>query len=70
MGGIYTGALAGIIGVPIAVASGGFAVSVFALGPALINRRLRGLDSLLLESERRGAPVRQEESPIPTATND
>ena len=47
MGGMYTGALAGLIGVPIAVATGGLAVSAFALGPALLSRKVRGLDALL-----------------------
>ena len=70
MGGMYTGALAGLIGVPIAVATGGFAVSIFAVGPALINRKLRNLDRLLFESETTGARVRQAESPTPTASND
>ncbi len=42
-----TGALAGIITVPIAVATGGLVVSAFALEAALINRRLRNLDTLL-----------------------
>ena len=47
---MYTGALAGVIGVPIAVATGGLIVSAFALGPALINRKPRGLDNLLRDA--------------------
>ena len=70
MGGMYTGALAGIIGVPIAVAAGGFIVSAFALGPAMINRRLRGLDTLLREAETARMPDRPSPRPTPTTTNE
>ena len=66
MGGMYTGGLAGIIGVPIAVATGGLIVSAFALGPALINRRLRNLDNLLRETE--ASAVAYETGPKPTPT--
>ena len=70
MGGMYTGALAGLIGVPIAVATGGFFVSAFALGPALINRKVRGLDALLRQTETAASPVSPPQEPAPTATND
>ncbi len=70
MGGMYTGALAGIIGVPIAVATGGLVVSAFALGPALINRRLRGLDTLLREAETARVPDWPSQRPTPTTTTD
>ena len=70
MGGMYTGALAGIIGVPIAVATGGLIVSAFALGPALINRRLRNLDTLLREAETARALDRESQMPTTTTTTD
>ena len=69
MGGMYTGGLAGIIGVPIAVATGGLIVSAFALGPALINRRLRNLDNLLRETEASAVADGTEPKPTPTATD-
>lgn len=51
MGGMLAGALASIvvIGAPFAVAIGGTAVAAFALGPALLNRKIRNLDSILAE---------------------
>jgi len=70
LGGMYTGVLAGLIGVPIAVATGGLAVSAFALGPGLINRKVRSLDALLRQTERAAATVSPAQTPTPTATND
>ena len=70
MGGMYTGALAGLIGVPIAVATGGLAVSAFALGPALLNRNVRGLDALLRQTETAAATVSPAQRATPTATDD
>ena len=70
LGGMYTGVLAGLTGVPIAVATGGLAVSAFALGPALINRKVRSLDALLRQTETAAAPVSSAQTPTPTATND
>ena len=47
LGGMQAGALAnvGIIGAPGAVIIGGLAVAAFALGPALLNRKIRNLDA-------------------------
>ena len=53
MGGMYTG---------------GLIVTAFALGPALINRRLRNLDNLLRETEASAVADGTEPNPIPTAT--
>ena len=52
LGGMQAGALAsiGAIGAPFAVAFGGVAVAIFALGPGMLNRSLRNLDSMLAES--------------------
>ena len=51
LGGMQAAAVAGLIGVPFAVAIGGLAVSAFALGPGLLNARLRGLGTLLQQFE-------------------
>ena len=69
MGVMYTGGLARVIGVPIAVATGGLIVSAFALGPALINRRLRNLDNLLRETEASAAAYETGPKPTPTPTD-
>ena len=69
MGVMYTGGLARVIGVPIAVATGGLIVTAFALGPALINRRLRNLDNLLRETEASAVADGTEPKPTPTATD-
>ena len=47
LGGMQAGAVASLIGAPFAVAIGGLAVASFALGPALINPRVRNLGALL-----------------------
>ena len=51
LGGMQSTAVAAAIGspmgAPIAVALGGFAVVAFGLGPALANRKLRGLGDYL-----------------------
>ena len=69
MGVIYTGGLARVICVPIAVATGGLIVTAFALGPALINRRLRNLDNLLRETEASAVADGTEPKPTPSATD-
>ena len=45
LGGMQAGALANFIGTPLAVTVGGVAVAAFALGPALLNARIRRLDA-------------------------
>lgn len=47
LGGLYVGIVAGFIGAPFAVSVGGFLVSLFAIGPALINRQVRTLGTHL-----------------------
>ena len=54
LGGMYAGALAGLIGTPLAIAIGGFLVSIFAIGPALINRQVRQIGKIMTEMEARG----------------
>lgn len=51
LGGMQAGALATFIGAPMAIAVGGFLVCGFALGPALVNRRVRRLGTLLERGE-------------------
>jgi len=52
LGWMQAGALASIcfLGGPFAVAIGGIAVAICALGPAMFNRNVRNLDTLLSES--------------------
>ena len=52
LGGMQAGALAsiGFLGAPFAVAIGGIAVVIFAVGAAIFNRNVRNLDTLLTES--------------------
>ena len=47
LSGLQAGALAYFIGTPLAVMIGGPAVAAFAVGPALLNSKLRGLATLL-----------------------
>ena len=51
LGGMQAGAMASAVGVPVAIAIGGLIVSAFALGPALVNGRVRNIGSLLLRTE-------------------
>lgn len=53
LGAFQSGALAEFVGVPAAVAIGGGLVTLFALGPALMNRRVRNLDVIIQERESR-----------------
>lgn len=45
------GFMASFIGVPFALALGGLLVTGFALGPALVNRKVRNVGELLMEAE-------------------
>jgi len=58
LGGMLAGALAtiAVLGAPFAVVIGGSAVAGFALGPALMNRKVRNVSSLLAPREPRGEP--------------
>jgi MFS family permease len=49
LGGLLAGGAAHFIGAPWAVAAGGLAVTAFALGPALFNRRMRRLGAAVAE---------------------
>lgn len=52
LGGMYAGVLAGFIGTPYAIAIGGMFVTVFAIGPALLNKQVRNLGTLLTQAEK------------------
>ena len=52
LGGAQAGVIATFVGVPIAVAIGGGLVAAFALGPAMTNRQVRNIGSILQEAER------------------
>ena len=60
LGGLQAGALAAVVTAPFAVAFGGLAVAAFAVGPALLNPRLRNLDALL-EGKLAESSVKKEE---------
>ena len=47
LGGLYAGVLAGFIGTPFAIASGGLFVMAFALGPAVVSKQVRNLGGML-----------------------
>jgi Na+/melibiose symporter-like transporter len=51
LGGTQAGAVANFIGAPFAIAIGGFLVTAFAIGPALVNRQVRNLGALLQRGE-------------------
>ena len=51
LGGMQASLMATFVGVPVAIAIGGFAVSAFAIGPALINRKVRNLGAILMQAE-------------------
>ena len=53
LGAFQAGAIAEFVGVPVAVAIGGALVTLFALGPAMINRQVRNLGVTLQERELR-----------------
>ncbi len=53
LGAFQAGAIAEFVGVPVAVAMGGALVTLFALGPAMINRQVRNLGVILQERETR-----------------
>jgi MFS family permease len=76
LGALWAGVLGDAIdSVPWAIAIGGLLVSGFAVGPALVNKRLRSIGTLLQEAEQgpvddRRAPDRQTESAPTAGAND
>ena len=51
LGGMQAGALAGLITAPFAIAVGGLAVTIFAIGTALASRNVRQMDRVMHEAE-------------------
>jgi MFS family permease len=51
LGGMLAGALANLITAPLAIAVGGLAVAAFAIGPAMMNVKIRNLRTLLRQAE-------------------
>ena len=47
LGGLQASALTSLFTAPIAIAAGGLAVAFFALGPAMVNPKVRNLNSQL-----------------------
>lgn len=68
LGGMQAGFMATFVGVPVAIAIGGFAVSAFAIGPALINRKVRNLGALLLQAEQDSMAEPKAQSYKPSAS--
>ena len=52
LGGMQAGTIATFVGVPVAIAIGGALVAAFSLGSALVNRQVRDIGSILMQSER------------------
>ena len=61
LGGMQAGAIANVIGAPFAIAIGGFAVSAFALGPALVNKQVRNLGPLVQRFEQPATVIEVEQ---------
>ena len=51
LGGMQAGALAGLITAPFAIAVGGLAVTIFAIGSAVASRNVRQMDRVMREAE-------------------
>ena len=62
LGGMQAGVLAGLIGAPFAVAIGGLAVAVFAIG-SVLHRQVRTLDATVREAETATGSGRQSGEP-------
>jgi MFS family permease len=63
LGGFLAAGAGSAIGLPFAIAAGGLLVSGFALGPALLNRKIRTIGALLAEAERTTASTPSPASP-------
>jgi MFS family permease len=64
LGGLQASALTSLFTAPIAIAAGGLAVAFFALGPAMVNSKVRNLSSHLgpIDDEEEDAPSVQVEA--------
>ena len=66
LGGLFLGWLTHLVNAPFAVAVGGAAVATFALGPALLNPRIRQVGRELQRVETASAPAAPDRQPAPT----
>ena len=69
LGGVQAGGLAQLIQVPFAVMTGGLAVAAFALGPAMLNSKIRNLGGLLRQAEESLASRGQGAHAAPASVN-
>ena len=69
LGGMLTSVLAGLITVPFAIAVGGLAVAAFALGPAMTNRAVRNLGTLLGQADLATASGTRRPRPSPAPSD-
>jgi MFS family permease len=67
LGGMQASALTSVFTAPIAIAAGGLAVAIFALGPAMLNSTVRNLSSHLTPLSDEAV---QEETPAPPFADD
>jgi MFS family permease len=70
LGGLQAGALASFITAPFAIAVGGLAVAAFALGPALVNPKVRHLGEALRHRETAASPGDQAQLPTRASADD
>jgi hypothetical protein len=66
---MQAGALGSLITVPFAIALGGIAVVAFAVGPAMVNSKVRNLGSTLRQAEMAAVPAEAHRRPSPSAAN-
>lgn len=69
LGGVQAGAMAQLIQVPFAVMTGGLAVAAFAIGPAMLNSKIRNLGALLRQAEESLASRGQDRTAAPARVN-
>ena len=69
LGGVQAGGMAQLIQVPFAVMTGGLAVAAFAIGPALLNSKIRNLGAFLRQAEDSLASGRQNRPAAPASFN-
>ena len=70
LGGLQAGALAQFTSAPLALVAGGIAVVAFALGPALLNGRIRNMGGGLSLPEAEAAPTDEAATPAHATGND
>ena len=69
LGAMPASGLAVLIGAPFAIAAGGIAVAAFALGPALINRKIHNIENDLSQTEATAGSADESPATSPTSGN-